>query len=109
MARTKQSLLDEAARIEKQLDGGKIKGKTSQAKFRMKMHNLRWRASKKSEKAAKAKAPKIPKVAKGQGILPGFLDQLTDVRVDEMVRELLFKRIEKEVNERVDRFLKVVG
>ena len=52
MIRSRKSLLEEAAGIEKQIEKGKIKGKKTLKDARWKISHLKWRAKKKAAKAA---------------------------------------------------------
>lgn len=114
--RTATDMRKEADQIEANLDSGKIHGKKTVAKMRFKMSHLRYRAKKKDAKpAAKSKvnrelkavtdfiakaapvskrAPKIPLIVMEQGKLPGFLSQLSVVRIEEMIADRLFRSIE---------------
>jgi len=44
-----------------------------------------------------------------QGHLPGFLDQLSNVRIDEMVAEIIFKRLATRVESQVDQLFSVIN
>lgn len=107
MSATKQTLLADAAKIEKQIKSGKITGKKTLKSAKYKMYNLRYRAGqldKKSKAASepKAKAVKAVKTKKvkasklsnpDQGILPNFLSQMNMVRIEELVADRVFQAI----------------
>lgn len=95
----KNQLVTERDNLKSKISKGKLKGRALK-KAVGRMYYLNGRLK-------KQKAPKFPKVDKRQGILPGFLDQLNDARVEEMVRDLLFKRLQQVVNEQVDKILKI--
>lgn len=103
---SKSEMLTEAAKLEKQISQGKLRGKKLQAaKYRM--YNLRYRAKKSVQSskpkakvtAAERKSAKNPKFPDSkQMTLPGFIEQLNNATSQEMVanlfREALQKRIE---------------
>lgn len=107
MSATKQDLLDQAEKIKKQLDSGKITGKKTIQAAKYKMYNLRYRAGQKAKKSKAAseptvvvkKAAKIKKIKASklanpeQGILPNFLSQMNMVRIEELVAEKVFNAI----------------
>ncbi|CAB4150004.1 hypothetical protein UFOVP558_58 [uncultured Caudovirales phage] len=115
---SKTEMLAEAAKIQKQLESGKLKGKAIQkAKYRM--YNLRYRAGQKAKKANAASEPKgkitkaeikkigktvgptlaaaskkaMAKFNKDQGFLPGFLQQMNMVRIEELIADKIFNAI----------------
>lgn len=83
-ARTAKSLFAEAAKVKKEIDGGKLKGKKLQA-AKYKYGNLMYRGRKR-EKALVANL-------KNQPFLPEFLKQMDVVRIEEMVAQKVFDSI----------------
>src|SRR5262245_46404057 len=74
----KQELLSKAAKLEKQIKAGKIHGKAKLKKARWQVCNYRWRAK---------------KFDKNQGYLPGFLNQMPIVRMEELVAQATFEKV----------------
>lgn len=100
MARSKQDLLAEAAKLEKQIEAGKFSGK-KRAKMMHKKNYLRFRARKsKSNTAIKVKKAKALKpVDPKQGFIPGFLAQLNTVRIEELIADRAFQAMKPKLEE----------
>jgi hypothetical protein len=80
---------------------GPVAPTTSVVKPQLTTVAKRAKSAKKAIPAAPAKA-KPAQPATAQGFLPGFLDQMSNVRVQEMVTEMLYKRIQARIDERLD-------
>lgn len=85
--RTKKQMIDEADQIAANIETGKVRGKAALKKARYRMYNLRYRASLKKD----AKKLRKKKIAKDQGFLPGFLQTLDMIRVEEMIAQKVFE------------------
>ncbi len=88
-ARTAKSLFAEAAKVKKEIESGKLKGKKLQA-AKYKYGNLMYRGRKR-EKAVIAKL-------KNQPFLPEFLKQMDVVRIEEMVAQKVFDSIRAQIS-----------
>lgn len=111
MARTKQDLLAEAAKIEKRIASGKIPGKAKLKKEQQKMHSLRWRAKKAKGStvvaAVKVKAKAEKPIDPKQGFIPGFLAQLDVVKIQEMIADRAFLAMKDALEESLGVTLRV--
>lgn len=100
-----RDLLERAEKIERKIS--KLNGKAKK-KAQMQMYHLRHRAKKLklvkpifSPKALKTYAAKVPAAVdkamkrfdKNQGILPGFLNQISNMRIEELVAEKIFNAL----------------
>lgn len=103
---SKTELLTEAQKLWNAIDSGKIRGKQAVKKARHRIHYLKAKAKslgqKKSTKRAKV-------VSKDQGILPNFLAQMDTVKIEELVVQRLFEKIQKNVNEKLKTLIEKVG
>lgn len=104
---TKQHLQEQAAKLEKQIKSGKLKP-AALKKARTAFYNYTRRAKGKSQAAPAVKAQKkSEKVLANpkQGILPGFLGQLNPVRIEEMIADRAFKKIDQAIDAAVEKIL----
>lgn len=106
MARTRESLLEEAQRLGNAIDGGKFKTKSGRYAAQLRMYRLRYRA-KKARPAGAPKQLKAKSPVKNQGFIPGFLSGLDHVRIEEIIADKIFKKIEKTVDEKLEAMFKV--
>lgn len=60
------------------------------------------KAAKPAKKVAAPKAVKQPQPTSRQGFLPGFLDQMSSTRIEEMVVEMIYKRLQERIDAKVD-------
>jgi hypothetical protein len=97
-ARSAKSLFSEAAKVKKEIESGKLKGKKLQS-AKYKYGNLMYRGRKREKSIAAS-------FVKEQGFLPSFLKGLDIVRIEEMVADRLFNdlkgqiKIEKKIKTR---------
>lgn len=106
-AATKAQLIEANTKLKREIDAGKYNGKKHKwatNKYHSINYKIRNYGSNKVAKQIK-KSPKLTAPPEMQGQLPGFLDQMNNVRIEEMVREAIFKRVSTRVDEVVDRLL----
>lgn len=60
------------------------------------------KAAKPAKKVAAAKPVKKQQPATSQGFLPGFLGQMSNARIEEMVVEMIYKRLQERIDAKVD-------
>lgn len=94
---SKAYLLSRAAEYKKKIDGGKLTPKKKKVAQTAYYNYLR---------RAKAKADKNPAqiqkpVAPGQGFLPNFLNQVSVVRIEELIAQIAFKAVSRTLAEKL--------
>lgn len=74
-------------------------------------HNAKVRKTKR-QASTKTRAPRARRrrpVDKSQGILPNFLAQMDTVKIEELMVQRLFEKIQKNVNEKIKTLIDKVG
>lgn len=108
---TKAQLSEANTKLKREIDAGKYNGKKHKwatnkyHSINYKIRNYDGTENKQIAKKVNKKMAKMAVSAEMQGHLPGFLDQMNNVRIEEMVREAIFKRVSTRVDEVVDRLL----
>ncbi len=112
---SKKEMLSEAAKLERKINGGKLTAKAKK-KAQQRMYSLRYLANKSDKPKAKPKSKangkptwtnarilgkarklKQPEFSSKQGILPGFLSETLNARIEELVAEKIFQALQRGV------------